>query len=31
MFIVDELKKRVPIWKKPIFAEAPEAEFSIVT
>jgi molybdopterin synthase catalytic subunit len=32
MFIVDELKKRVPIWKKPIFADAPEAtrEFSIV-
>jgi molybdopterin synthase catalytic subunit len=33
MFIVDELKKRVPIWKKPIFADAPEAarEFSAVT
>jgi molybdopterin synthase catalytic subunit len=24
MFIVDELKERVPIWKKPIFAEAQE-------
>jgi molybdopterin synthase catalytic subunit len=24
-WIVDELKKRVPIWKKPIFAEVSEA------
>lgn len=30
-FIVDELKKRVPIWKKPIFAEAPAPELSEVT
>lgn len=25
-WIVDELKKCVPIWKKPIFAKAPEPE-----
>jgi molybdopterin synthase catalytic subunit len=30
-FIVDELKRRVPIWKKPIFADAPLREFSNVT
>jgi molybdopterin synthase catalytic subunit len=30
VFIVNELKKRVPIWKTPIFAEASEPEFSRV-
>jgi molybdopterin synthase catalytic subunit len=29
-FIVDELKKRVPIWKKPVFAETPAPEFAEV-
>jgi molybdopterin synthase catalytic subunit len=29
-FIVDELKKRVPIWKQPVFAEAPMPELSEV-
>ncbi len=24
-WIVDELKKRVPIWKEPVFARAPQA------
>jgi molybdopterin synthase catalytic subunit len=28
VFIVDELKKSVPIWKTPIFAEAPVGELS---
>jgi molybdopterin synthase catalytic subunit len=30
MFIVNELKRCVPIWKKPIFADAPQREFSNV-
>jgi molybdopterin synthase catalytic subunit len=30
-FIVDELKKRVPIWKRPIFAGAQMPELSEVT
>jgi molybdopterin synthase catalytic subunit len=31
VFIVDELKKCVPIWKTPVFAEADVAELSQVT
>jgi molybdopterin synthase catalytic subunit len=30
MFIVDELKKRVPIWKTPVFTEAAVSELSNV-
>jgi molybdopterin synthase catalytic subunit len=30
MFIVDELKTRVPIWKKPIFAEVTEPALATV-
>jgi molybdopterin synthase catalytic subunit len=30
MFIVDELKTRVPIWKKPVFAEPTEPALATV-
>jgi molybdopterin synthase catalytic subunit len=31
IWMVDELKKRVPIWKRPVYVQAPERQASLVT